>query len=79
MENSTPATELQQALSDVRVTRAMHLALRDARIVAHFRELRGQGFKVESAIEKLRGPHVDADGQPYFLSDERIRTIVYQK
>jgi hypothetical protein len=34
---------------------------------------------VDLAVEQLRGPHVDASGRPYYLSDERIRAIVYQK
>ena len=34
---------------------------------------------VAEAVDALRGPHHDADGQPYFLSDERVRAIVYRK
>ena len=34
---------------------------------------------MDGAIERLRGPHLDASGRPYYLSDERVRGIVYEK
>ena len=79
MERSASANELQQALGDARVARALHQALRDVRLVVRFQELRGQGLSVEAAVDALRGPHTDADGQPYFLSAERVRGVVYRK
>lgn len=70
---------LQEALGDRRVARALHLALRDASLRARFAALREDGRTVEEAVEELQGPHRDADGQPYYLSDERVRSIVYHK
>jgi len=61
------------------VARALHLALRDAGLRAAFEELRAEGLKVEEAVERLRGPHCDTDGRPYYLSEERVRGIVYRK
>lgn len=70
---------LHEALRDRRVTRALHLACRDARLRARFEALRDSGCSVEMAVAQLRRPHSDADGRPYYLSDERVRSIVYQK
>ena len=71
--------ELEGALDDARVAKALRLALRDARLRARFAELRAAGATVEDAVDALRGPHVDDAGRPYFLSEERVRAVVYQK
>lgn len=71
--------ELRQALADRRVARALHYALRDVRLRARFEALRGDGLLVDEAVERLRGPHHDADGRPYYLSEERVRAVVYRK
>lgn len=71
--------ELQQALADRRVARALHYALRDARLKRRFASLRAGGLTVDEAVEQLRGPHHDADGRPYYLSEERVRAVVYEK
>lgn len=70
---------LTQALGDPRVLRALHLATRDAGMRARFEALRAAGLKVDEAVGQLLGPHRDAAGQPYFLSEERVRAIVYRK
>lgn len=70
---------LQEALGDRRVARALHFSLRDASLRARFTALREEGRTVEEAVEELRGPHLDAEGRPYYLSDERVRSIVYRK
>lgn len=81
LQNIAPdaGRELAEALADRRVARALHLALRDARLRARFRRLRAEGCPVESAVEALRGPHEDEEGRPYYLSEERVRAIVYRK
>lgn len=71
--------ELRAALADARVARALHLALRDVQLRARFVALRSEGRTVEEAVAHLLGPHLDADGQPYYLSEERVRGIVYGK
>ena len=75
----TAADELRLALGDRRVTRALHLALRDVRLRVRFQRLRAEGMTVEAAVEHLRGPHHDASGAPYYLSEERVRAVVYRK
>lgn len=79
LTGSPSAEELHAALADSRVADALHLALRDARLKARFASLRAEGLTVDGAIERLRGPHLDASGRPYYLSDERVRGIVYEK
>jgi hypothetical protein len=79
MEPFDDTSILRAALRDQRVARALHLAWRDARLRARFEALRASGLSVETAVEQLRGPHRDADGRPYYLSDERVRSIVYRK
>ena len=73
------ADEFGAALSDARVARALHLALRDVRLRARFEALRSEGLRVDEAIEQLRGPHRDTSGRPYYLSEERVRAVVYEK
>ena len=75
----TSADELGAALADRRVVRALHYALRDTRLKKRFAVLREEGLTVNEAVEQLRGPHHDADGRPYYLSEERVRTVVYRK
>lgn len=75
----TSAAELGAALADRRVARALHYALRDARLKRRFASLRTDGLTVDEAVERLRGPHHDADGRPYYLSEERVRAVVYEK
>ena len=79
MDRHDYAEDLHLALADERVARALHTALRDVRMRKRFERLRGQGLSVEAAVEKLRGPHLDSGGRPYYLSGERVRGIVYQK
>lgn len=76
---SLPLDLVVEALGDRRVQDALALALRDAGLRASFRALRERGVPVAEAVERLRGPHADADGRPYYLSEERVRSIVYQK
>jgi hypothetical protein len=79
LTGSPSAEELRAALADARVAAALHLALRDVRLKARFASLRAEGLTVDAAVERLRGPHVDASSRPYYLSDERVRGIVYEK
>ena len=62
-------------LQDPRVVRALELALRDAAIRRRFRALRrgdhGGRVQVNEAVARL----VEA----FYLSEERIRAIVYRK
>ncbi len=76
---SPPLDLVVEALADRRVRGALALALRDAGLRASFEALRGEGVPVAEAVERLRGPHADVDGRPYFLSEERVRSIVYRK
>ena len=71
--------EVQAALGEPRVRRALLLAVRDRRMQLAFGRLRAEGQSVAEAVDALRGPHHDAHGQPYYLSDERVRAIVYRK
>ena len=71
--------EVRRALDDRAVRRAVWRAVRDDRLRAAFARLRSDGLTVEGAVERLRGPHADEHGRPYFLSDERVRAIVYRK
>ena len=75
----TTADELGAALADRRVARALHFALRDTRMRRRFTALRNGGLSVDEAVERLRGPHRDASGRPYYLSEERVRAVVYRK
>ena len=70
---------LAEALADRRVTRALRLALRDAGIREAFESLRALGHSVDEAVSELLGPHEDDAGAPYYLSEERVRAIVYRK
>ena len=83
METRTPCEtstdELGAALADRRVARALHFALRDTRMRRRFAALRDGGLSVDEAVERLRGPHRDASGRPYYLSEERVRAVVYRK
>lgn len=62
--------EIIEALHDKRVIRSLELALRDARIRRQSRRLRQQ-MTVAAAVEGL--------AETFYLSDARIRTIVYRK
>lgn len=73
------AAALAEALGDARVARALRLALRDAELRRRFETLRRSGRTVEAAVAELLGPHVDDEGRPYFLSEERVRAVVYRK
>ncbi|WP_420455758.1 hypothetical protein [Rubrivirga sp.] len=42
-----------------------------------FRRLRSGGATVDDAVRQLVGPYADAEGRPYYLSEERVRSIVY--
>ena len=71
------AAEVEAALADRRVRRAVALVVRDRRMRAAFRRLRSGGATVDEAVRQLVGPYADADGRPYYLSEERVRSIVY--
>ncbi len=62
--------EIMEALHDVRVIRALELALRDARIRRQFRRL-CKDMTVMDACEAL--------AEEFYLSPERVKSIVYQK
>ncbi len=62
--------EIIEALQDVRVIRALELALRNARIRRRFRQLRRE-MTVMDACEAL--------AEEFYLSPERVKSIVYQK
>ena len=62
--------EIIEALHDVRVIRALELALRDARIRRQCRRLR-KDMTVMDACEAL--------AEEFYLSPERVKSIVYQK
>ena len=79
LTGSPSAEELRAALTDARVADALHLALRDARLRTRFASLRAEGLTVDVVIEQLTGPHEDTSGRPYYLSEERVRAIVYEK
>ncbi|WP_412061798.1 hypothetical protein [Rubrivirga sp. IMCC45206] len=73
------AAEVQAALDDRRVQRAVHLVVRDRRVRLRFAALRAEGANVAKAVEALLGPYQDVDGRPYYLSEERVRAVVYRK
>ncbi len=78
--SSPPSTrEVRRALAAPSVVRTVWLAVRDERLREAFAQLRAEGVPVADAIERLRGPHTDEHGRRYFLSDERVRAVVYQK
>ena len=62
--------EIMEALHDVRVIRALELALRDARIRRRFRQLRKE-MTVMDACEIL--------AEEFYLSTERVKSIVYHR
>ena len=68
--------EVAAALHDASVRRAVLRFVRDRRMRSRFAKL---GGTVEERVEKLRGPYYDPDATPYFLSAERVRSIVYGK
>ncbi|MEL6612418.1 MAG: hypothetical protein AAFQ53_10015 [Bacteroidota bacterium] len=74
-----PALVFADALADPRVVRAVRLASRDAWMRARFTHLRDSGLKVDQVVARLLGPYEDDSGQSYYLSEERVRAIVYQK
>ena len=79
-ETSPPtAPEVTRALADRSVRRAVWRAVRDERLRASFDDLRADGLAVNAAVERLVGPHRDEHGRVYFLSDERVRALVYRK
>ena len=71
------ATEVEAALADRRVRRAVALVVRDCRMRTAFRRLRSAGTTVDDAVRQLVGPYADGDGRPYYLSEERVRSVVY--
>jgi hypothetical protein len=83
---TTPSTrfdpasrEVREALRHPRVVRALHVTVRDDRMRRRFAELRASGLRVDDAVESLTGPYEDEAGGRYYLSEERVRTIVYRK
>ena len=62
--------EIMEALHDVRVIRALELALRDARIRRQFRRLR-KDMTVMDACEAL--------AEEFYLSPERVKSIAYDR
>ena len=79
MREPLDTDDLRDALRDERVGRALRLALRDARMRRRFSELRQSGRTVEAAVTELLGPYADDEGRPYYLSEERVRAVVYGK
>ena len=73
------ALEVRDALREPRVQRALALALRDRWMRAGFGRLRAAGASVSAAVSALTGPYADLEGRPYYLSEERVRAIVYRK
>ena len=73
------AAALAEALGDARVAKALRLALRDVELRRRFEALRQSGRTVEAAVADLLGPYEDDQGRPYFLSEERVRGVVYRK
>ena len=71
--------DLRRALAEPRVIAALQQSLRDIGLRAAFRRLRSEGEPVAAAVEALRGPHYDVEGRAYYLSTERVRSIVYDK
>ena len=71
--------EIASALVDPAVLRVVWRAARDVRMRQAFQTARRDGARVDEIVEVLCGPHVDVDGRTYFLSDERVRSIVYRK
>ena len=63
------------ALHDPGVRERLSLALRDRAIKRAFREMRRDGMKVEVVFRRLAARAWE--GQ--YLSEERIRSIVYRK
>jgi hypothetical protein len=61
------------------VASALRLALRDGAIRQRFETLRADGHSVDEAIAHLLGPYADDGGHPYYLSEERVRAVVYRK
>lgn len=64
-----------EALHDPRVVAALERALRDAEIRRCFRELRQWGAGAQEAFAQL----ADRPWSGMYLSEERIRAIVYRK
>ncbi len=76
-ETAPPTTgEVHRALADRTVRRAVWRAVHDERLRDAFDNLRGDGISARDAIDRLVGPHRDADGRVYYLSDERVRALV---
>lgn len=73
------AGEVQRALEEPRVWRAVCLAVRDERMRHAFGVLRAEGTSVVDAVDRLLGPYEDEAGLPYYLSEERVRAVVYRK
>ncbi len=62
--------EIMEALRDTRVISKLELALRDARIRRRFRRLR----RVKTVLEAC-----EALSEEFYLSPERIKSIVYDR
>jgi hypothetical protein len=73
------AEEVVAALYEPRVQRALHLVLRDRAMTRAFDEARLLGLPLDDTIEVLRGPYVMPGSGVYYLSTERVRSIVYRK
>ena len=71
--------EIGRVQTDRAVARAVWRAVRDERMRVAFAERRLAGVRADEVIEALCGPHVDEVGRQYYLSDERVRSIVYRK
>lgn len=71
--------DLRLALGEPRVLAALQQSLRDIGLRAAFRRLRSEGHAVAAVVEQLCGPHYDVAGRAYYLSAERVRSIVYNK
>lgn len=71
MDTTAQLSLVLRAMNDPRVRQALELALRDLKITADFQALRQTGQTVEVIAAQLAGT--------YCLSDEHIRTIIYNK
>jgi uncharacterized protein YecA (UPF0149 family) len=71
MDHPFDARKIQEALQDPRVAHALEKAFRDRQIKASYKSMRERGVRVADAVERL--------AEEYLLSEERIRSIVYNK
>lgn len=71
MDHPLDARKVLEALQDPRVAHALEKAYRDRQIRASYKSMRERGVRVADAVEQL--------AEEFLLSEERIRSIVYNK